>query len=308
MLLDPNERTIISSMGWVDGGSLWSFDVASGREQRQRIGDAKYCSLHRGEGSLFAVVHHHDANRVEITAHGFAEPGIILSRCIVTANTHSIEGDVAVWSSLPRHYVAYLKQPKWADYALIRVAHDGTVSLQTFAWYDERYDKSYQGIIGVTSIPGSRLVIVSLQRDSHPVIYDPETKRKVGEIALSGALGNPRLCFRRTARELWADDYDTVLRLDCDSWKVLKRAKVQQASSATAQFIGQFAFDAEERVCAVARPFSGDVVGLDTGTLEVCCRAELAKQPLEVAVLRDFRIFARDWKTGELSTGTLRRE
>ena len=308
MLLDPNERTIVSSMGWIDGGTLWCFDIGSRRERTLHIGDAKYCSLHRGEGLFFAVVHHYDGNRTEITAHSFTEPGVILSRCVVTADTHRVEGDVAVWGDLPQYYVAYLKQPTWSDYALIQLARDGTVTLQTFEWYDDRYDKGYQGIIGVTPIPGSHLVIVSVQRDSRPVIYDPEARRKVGEIALSGALGNPRLCFRRTAPELWADDYDTILKLDRESWKVLKRTKVQRASSATAQFIGQFVFDPDERVCAVARPFSGDVVGLDTKTLDASYRTELAKQPLEVAVLRNLRIFARDWKTGELSTGALRRE
>jgi len=73
------------------------------------------------------------------------------------------------------------------------------------------------------------------------------------------------------------------------------------------QFIGQFAFDADEQVCAVARPFSGDVVGLDPKTLELRYRAELGKQPLEVAVLRDLRVFARDWKTGEILKGALGR-
>jgi hypothetical protein len=140
------------------------------------------------------------------------------------------------------------------------------------------------------------------------VIYDPETRRKVGEIALSGNLGNPRLYFRRTARELWADDYDTIVKLDFETWRVLKSRKVQHASPGTAQFIGQFAFDVDERTCAVARPFSGEVVGLDPRTLDVCYRVELPKQPLEVAVLRDLRIFARDWKTGDFSTGTLRRD
>jgi hypothetical protein len=149
-------------------------------------------------------------------------------------------------------------------------------------------------------------LIISVQRDSSPVIYDPETRRKVGALTLAGNFGNPHLYFRRTAPELWADDYDTILKLDSESWRALKSTRVQHAAQGTAQFIGQFAFDAEERVCAVPRPFSGDVVGLDPSTLEVRYRAEVAKQPLEVAVLGDLRVFARDWKTGELSTGMLR--
>jgi hypothetical protein len=32
---------------------------------------------------------------------------------------------VTVWASLPRHYLAYIVQPAWSDFALIGVATDG---------------------------------------------------------------------------------------------------------------------------------------------------------------------------------------
>lgn len=307
MITDPQERTIVSSLGWVDGGALWCLDISSERHRTINIGSGKYISLHMGGAGYFSAVHHFDADRLEITAHGFEQPEEILSRCVVAREERRIEGNVAVWGNLPRHYVAYLVQPAWSDFALIQVSRNNGLSLQTFDWYDDRYDKGYQGIIGVTEVPGSDLVIVSVQRSSKPIFYDPTARQKVGEIILSGGTGNPSLCFRRAASELWVDDYDTILKLEPESWRVLKRRKLQPAAAGTAQFIGQFTFDGEEKVCAVARPFSGDVVGLNPKSLRIRYRAKLGKQPLEVAVLRDHRVFARDWKTGEFLQGTLRR-
>lgn len=306
MIVDPLERTIISSMGWVDRGTLWSMDARTERIRVVPIGNAKYVSLVRGSGLFFAAVHHFDADRVEITAHTFDDLDLVLSRCTVTADTRRIDGDLAVWSELPRYYVAYLAQPPWSDYTLVGVGPGDHVSLQRFEWYDERYDKDYQGIVGVAAIPGSHLVIVSVQRDSNPVIYDPELGRKVGALALSGNHGNPTLYFRRFAPELWADDYDTVLKLVPDPWRIAKQRKLQPAAPGAAQFIGQFSFDPDEKVCAVARPFSGDAVGLDSDTLRIKYQVYLGKQPLEVAVLRDLGVFARDWKTGDALKGKFR--
>jgi hypothetical protein len=304
VIADPEERTIVSSMGWVDRGALLSIDVRSGRIRVAEIGNAKYLSLHRGSGVFFAALHHFAADRIEITAHAFDNSAAVLSRRIVTADSCRLEGDTAVWDNLPRHFVAYLAQPPWSDYTLVRVGPGDKISLQKFEWYDHRYDKDYQGLVGVTEIPGSHLVIVSVQRDSNLVIYDPLAERKVGSLHLSGNQGNPDLFFRHTAAELWAVDYDTVLKLVPGPWRIAKQRKLQGAMKGGAQFIGQFNFDADEKVCAVARPFSGDIVGLDPDTLKIRYRAELGKQPFEVAVLRDLRVFARDWKTGDLLTGT----
>ncbi len=71
MLIDPEERTIVSSLGWVDGGALWVLDVATGRARTDRLGDAKYLSLHAGLSAHFAVLHHYDDSRAVITVHGF---------------------------------------------------------------------------------------------------------------------------------------------------------------------------------------------------------------------------------------------
>src|SRR5262249_24611281 len=181
------------------------------------------------------------------------------------------------------------------------------VELQQLEWYGREYDKGYQGIVGVTEVPGRSLLIVSVQRDSHPVLYDPVLRRKMGSLKLAGRAGNPTLFFRRRANELWADDYDTILKLEPDTWRVLRSRRLQSALGGTGRFIGRFAFDADETLCTVARPYAGDVIALDPHTLRLRFRAKTGSQPLEAIALPDRSVVARDWKTGALLRANLRR-
>ncbi len=308
MISDLQESVLLSSMGWVDGGSVWSLDTSTGAEKRFRLSDAKYLSLHPGKHGHFSVLHHFEGSQIEITAHRFSAPSQVVAQVTVKCSSFEFTGDSTVWNFLPISYVAYFKQAAWSDFALIRVdSHRPSVQVHGFEWYDDRYDKGYQGIVGVTEIPGNDLLIVSIQRDSRPVLYDPEGHRKVGEIELAGCNGNPRLRFRRTVNELWADDYDTILKINPATWRVERSRRLQGAALGSRQFIGEFNFDSTEAICAVARPFSGDVVGLTPSNLRVRYHCRTGGQPLEVAALRDKRVYARDWKSGNLLQGTLRR-
>jgi hypothetical protein len=307
VLTDPLEHIVVSSLGWVDGGELWILDTATGRARSASLGHAKYLSLHEGRAGFFAVMHHHGSGRFEVTAHSFSDPEEILSRCWVSRIAQSsIEGSLTPWQHLPKHYVAHLTQPTWADYALVTVSPSEGVSLQRFEWYDDSYDKGSQGVVGVTEIPDSHLLLISVQRSSKLVVYDPVERRRVREIALAERGGNPVVSFRRAAPEIWASDYDTIVKMYATTERVLARRRLQDAPRGTAHFVGQFAFDAEESICAVARPFSGDVLGLDPKSLRTKYRATLGRQPYEVALLQDGTVFARDWKTGDLLRGTLR--
>jgi hypothetical protein len=160
----------------------------------------------------------------------------------------------------------------------------------------------------VIGIPGNTALIISVQRDSCPVLYDPKERKVIQKLTLAGRHGNPKLRFRRTANEVWADDYDSLLRLDPQDWSVLNQIRLQGAATGTAQFIGTFCFNKNETLCAVGRPFSGDVVALDTRTFKMTHKAVVGRQPLDVALLSDGRVFARDWKTGDLLKGRLKRK
>jgi hypothetical protein len=311
VLISPKEDVIVSCVGWADKGNLQLLETKSGNLSQVRLSDAKYLSLHGGRDGHFAVLHHHEGETFEATAHSFADPPTVLSRITVVAANggYRFEGDTTVWQKLPRAYVDFLKRPGLAEFHLFLIEPiRPDVEIIELGWYDEAYDKGYQGVIGVVEVPNRDLLIVSVQRDSHPVLVDLNTKKMVGKLSLADRGGNPTLRFRQRANELWADDYDTLLRLDPEDWRVQNTRLLQGSLTGSREFIGEFVFNGDETLCAVARPFSGDVVALDTKRFKVTYACPLGHQPLLVSLLSDGTVWARDWKTGKALKGTLKKK
>jgi hypothetical protein len=308
MIRDAADKYVISSLGWADKNSLWVLNTDTEEVERVRLSDANYFSLHPGKENHFAVVHHFDNNRLEISAHSASAPAMPLANISLTASEQRFEGDSGVWEQLPKAYVSYyVYQGEKAYWLFLVDPVRGQVSLQQFEWYKDSYDEGYQGIIGVAEVPNQNLLLVSVQRDSHPVLYDPHHRRVIRKLSLADRAGNPRPRFRSQANELWVDDYDTLLKLDPTDWTVKASQRLQDAAGGTRQFIGEFEFNDDESLCAVARPFGGDVIALDTYTFKIRYRCEIGREPLQVAILRDGRVLARDWKTGALLKGRLKR-
>ena len=319
MLVDTSEANLISTQGWNDKGAIWWCRTESSSWQKVPLSDASYLTLHQGADDLFAVVHHFSPvreNQVIVTAHHIAAPAQVLARITLPEQGREAlwEGETSIWGYLPRAYIANYYHHGNSYHMLLINSGEQRAEVQQLSWYDsDSYDLGYQGLLEATEIPGSELLLVSIQRDSEPVIYDPKAQKAVGKIALGNRGGNPHLQFRRTAFELWADDYDTLLRLDPRDWKVTNSRRLQGPPvagsdgqpSEMAQFIGGYAFNKDESLCAVARPFSGDVLAIDTKSFDVMYQAVTEGQPLDVALLSDRRVFCRDWKSGDLLLGGL---
>jgi len=310
MLVSSDRSTVVSSFGWVDHGALWAYCDSNRSIRSIRLGAAKYLDLRPGVDDYFAVVHNAEADAVEITVHRFPEVDVVLARAVVGDRDSIITGDINAFTRVPRYYTASFKTSTWTDFGLITVDVPGRrIFVSPFPWFDNgSYDKGYQGIVGVTEIPNSHLLLVSVQRSSTVVMHDPTTSNKVGEVKIGNGGGNPTLYFRRTVAELWADDYDTLVRLDTNTWHTLNRRRLQGAAPGSRQFIGKFSIDAAEELCAVARPFSRDVVAIDMATFTIKFVANMPGQPLETAMLSENRVIARDWKTGVLLNGEFRRK
>jgi hypothetical protein len=82
--------------------------------------------------------------------------------------------------------------------------------------------------------------------------------------------------------------------------------RLQDAKGMEKLFIGEFCFNSNESLCAVARPYCEDVVGIDPNNFAVTLRAETGGQPMDVGLLRDDFVIARDWKTGRPLRGILK--
>lgn len=308
MITNPEHTILISSLGWVDRDALWQFDVAASTIECRSMGTgARYLSLHSTGSNYFSVGHHFDGAKIELTVHSFSDPITILARATVSEHGVQFSGNPTTWQSVPLLYVEYLKFEPWKDFVLLKIfPATEQVEIQRLEWYDDTYDKGYQGVIGVLPFAGEDFALVSVQRSSKLVVHDTETGKKIGGCDLGGNGGNPSLKFRG-GNEIWASDYDSLVVLNRRDLHVVRRARLQNAAAGTQQFIGEYSFSPDENVCVVARPFSGDVVGIDPDTLKIVSSAKVGQQPLEVAAIAAGEIVARDWKTGNLLRGKLKR-
>jgi hypothetical protein len=304
MIVNVARTQAISNLGWVDGGALWLYSLHSKTIRRLTLSTANYLSVFQGTNDFFAVVHHWAGERLEISAHHHSDPNKVIGRASLEQRLPvsksqlkiTFSGEPSVWAELRGAYVAYA----FGDYRLIRPLAEEDEDVQEFSWYDTSYDKGYQGVIGAIEIPGGKNVIISIQRDSCPVVYDPETRQVIRKLALANRGGNPEFIRRETASEFWASDYDSVVKLSSATLEVKQTHHVQGSAPGTQAFIGEFCFDAEEKTCAIARPFSRDVIMLDADSMRPIGSTNLGGQPLAIGLLVDGILIARDWKTGDL--------
>ena len=309
MISNPERTALVSSMGWVDRDSLWRFDTrTSAADSIPLRTGARHLSLHTSGSGRFTVVHHFDGACLELTVHAFADPEPVLARASITSSESRLTGDAAIWRDVPPVYAAYLAFEPWKDFVLLKVSPGREqIDVQRLEWYDETYDKGYQGVVDVVALPGGHAAVVSVQRSSTLIVHDLETGRKTNSLNLGRGSGNPLLQLRNEGAEIWASNYDTLVVIDRASWRILRSARLQRAALGTGQFIGDYSFAPDADSCLVARPFSADVVSVDVATLKITQSAKLGRQPLELVALQDGEVIARDWKTGDLLRGSLHR-
>ena len=310
MILSPDATTSLSSLGWIEHDALWRLDV--GRNTIDTIPmatGARYASLHRVPGSpRFVVAHHFDGSRFELSVRDYRAPETILAAALLEPGAIRLTGDAAAWAGVPLLYVEYLAFPPLDDFVLLKVQPSaGAIAIQPLLWFDDSYDKAYQGVVGVLQLPDPDVALIAVQRSSRLILHDLRTGAALRSINLGGGYGgNPRMEIRDEGREVWANAYDTVAVVQVGNWQVRRRAWLQEADGTTQLFVGDYAFVPDADLCVVARPFSRDIVALDARTLKVVATVQVDGQPMEVAALPGGDVVAREWKTGVLLTGSLR--
>jgi len=309
MLISPDSRLVVSHLGWVDKASLWTYDVVKDSINSVPLGNAKYLSLYPcTDTNQFAVLHHFDGRLIRLTVHTFDNPAVPLCTIEHSSGGSRVDGNQTVLQNAPRFYTAFYNPGSNSDYHLVSIdSTHSKIEVERFDWYNDSYDKDYQGIAGVIELPSGKLII-SVQRDSNPVVYDPKTKTVLRKLSLAGKYGNPRFRFAKHRKEIWADDYDTILKFDPDSLNRKAARGLQTMLQGTSQFIGDWSFNGDESLCLVARPFSGDVVAISMEDLKTKYVAKTGQQPLEAVLLGDETVIGRDWQTGALLKGALKRK
>jgi hypothetical protein len=300
MIASPDRQVVLSSLGWVDGDAIWCFDVASGKARTIPMNTgARYSSLHSADNERFVIVHHFDGAKFMASVSLFSAPELTVSSVAHQNGRNSLGGNADAWDGMPSLFVVYLKT-NWNDDVLIKI-DSGHVHIQRLEWYDQSFDKGYQSVFDVIALPDPRYAVVSVARSSVLIIHDLETGKAHHRVALGSQHGNPKLGLRNGGKELWATDYDTLVVVDTQTWRVLHKKRLQSALAGTGLFIGDYSFS-EDGTCCVARPYAGDVVAVGE-RLKIKKVAKLGRQPMEAIELANGDVIARDWKTGDLLTG-----
>ncbi len=193
MILNSSETKIVASCGWVDKSSLLVIDTRDHQEKRFKIGEAQYIVLKKLPKDYFIVIQYFSGEYVILSIHSFADPTSKLTEVIVTSKHLEFKGDQGLWKLAPKYYVAYLNdQFQGNDYRLIEINLERKDELfPNLEWFDDSYDKGYQGVMDVVEIPNTNYLLFSVQRSSAPVLYDISNKKVVSKIKLAGRTGNP---------------------------------------------------------------------------------------------------------------------
>jgi hypothetical protein len=304
VITNSDSTVVVSNLGWVDHGSVWRLDSASMTAHHFELSDAAYLQLGAGSADLFSAVHHFNGQHLLVTVQSFAEPERPLAAIEVRHWSPRLSGDPHLWSHVDAAFVGYLNDDATgaAGYFVVRV-EAGAATLTRLDWFGTDYDHGYQGVVAVNTLPETGELLFGVARSSELVLCDAPGEALKRVIPLAGRFGNPSPFLRKNAAELWAIDYDTVVRLDRRTWAKTGELLGQEPHEGQRQFLGDLCFSLDERSALVSRPFSGDVLHIDTQTLTVTDTTVTGGQPLTAALLAAGRIVARDWKTGQTLLG-----
>ena len=304
VIVDRDETVVLDHAGYGDEYAvLWRYDIRRGRADRLPLFPTGFRMYPGTDGRSVLVGESTDGGH-RFTVRPIADIERVVCEAHHDGRRWTFAGDRTPWSTVPGYVVVEPPAPgQWST--LLHLDEDDP-DPDPLAWYRTGpYDHGWQGLLDAHELPHEALLVIAVQRDSNPVVYDPATRTVVDRLRLADRGGNPSLYFRRHTSELWVDDYDTVLRLDPASRRTLDSRRLQgDDGTGGRQFVGSFSLPWDERACVVARPFSGDVVVVDTVTFDVVGRVRLGDQPIDAVLLGDGRVVARDWDTGRLLVGT----
>lgn len=303
MIFSADTNTIIDNMGWIDGGSLWIFRLQTRSEERLRIPGAKYLHLRQGIGGYFRIIHHESTDKAVSVRH-ISDPAIEIASIAFDGDKARFSGDITAWKHVKSACV--FNHAKGQQLLYIDPAAMAVRALDRSWFTNDNYDLGYQGLVDCVTFPSLGSALVSIQRSSELVVIDLARNKRVGSIMLENRGGNPHIQILQNT-EFIATDYDTICRVDAGTGAVMKslRLQVGQLDHPNSQlFIGDYCVT--EAGCAVARPFSGDVMLLDPVTFARLGAAKMGGQPLSVCLISATQVVTRDWKTGAPKIGTIR--
>jgi hypothetical protein len=291
---------LLSNFGWVDHGRIWSYDHSRRDVRMIEISEADWLDISRGNSSETFVAAYSLGGRYILEAHNADSSGGIVASVEVAGERALFSGDRAAFEG--NTLFLYRLRNGAMPYGLVEIGPKG-VSARPIPWFTDReYDTMYQSVTSVLELPTGELLFGS-QRGSALVLCDPIDLRPIRRVPLADRGGNHAPFLRSGGTEVWAVDYDTVVRLDTDTLTVQDTWYGQPATDGTRMFLGDVWCADDRSPLLIARPGSGDVVMIDTDSLRIRQAWRTGRQPFTAALV-DGELIARDWKTGDLLRST----
>lgn len=280
-------------MSWTDHGAIWCCDLESKAETLIPVPDAQFVGVHSGRDGFFRVTHGKSASVVASVRH-LSRPEEILSSVLLDDGDAVLNGDIDVWRMVNR---AFVVRGLSGQRVLLVDGALGQVKDIDLGWYNgEAYDHGYQGLVDCLAVSGGKEVVVSVQRSSKLVIVDVATNHPVGSIFLAGSRGNPEMLMISDSTFL-ASDYDTLCCVDASARHTKQKVRLQDGRDGISRlFVGEYHAQLDG-LCIVARPYSNDVVLLDS-ELNVINRAPVRCRPMQACLISSREFLVRDWESG----------
>src|SRR2546421_998033 len=151
MIVNAAGTKVVSNLGWIDRGSIWTYTVTDNRSQQVALSDSRWLSIIPGASDYFAVIHEREDSTTRLTVHSFVDVTDVISTIelistIASKKPHLAEpirprGNASVWASLPR---AYIVRVAAAPLLLIIDDNQSVAHLHDLPWYAQMYDTTYQ--------------------------------------------------------------------------------------------------------------------------------------------------------------------
>jgi hypothetical protein len=301
-MISNSSGDVLSNLGWVDRGSVWRFRRDTGSVDRIQIGEAGFLSLYSNTAEHTVIVDYRDQARRVVEVRPADLSGDAIARVEIVGDRSLVTGDLALFGPTRHWYIHRFldDNARSSGYRLIEIGPEG-VEVRPFHWFEDGgYDGVYQSVISVIELPSGELLF-GVQRSSDLVLCDPRDLSAIRRVPLANRSGNSTPFLRAGGTELWAIDYDTLVRLDVENLEVQDQWRGQDSPEGTMRFLGSVWSEGDRTPLLVARPGSGDVVEVDADRFSEVQRWHTGRQPLEAALI-DGELIARDWKTGDLLT------
>lgn len=178
MIIDRDETTILDHAAWgQDSHSLWRYQVEASNEEKLDW-PARPFMLFPGRDRIHVTMVERDDDEAHIvTIRLIADVETVVASATHRNRAWTFDGPSEIWKLAPSYVVV--------ERGNLLHIHPNDADLDPLVWYEQGYDLNYQGLGPAYEIPDSHLLLISIQRDSNPVIYDPLQREVRGHISLA---------------------------------------------------------------------------------------------------------------------------